>query len=483
MNPPVLAGAIDPEQYVLGPGDLLEVAYTGRSNPSERVRVTPSGRIHLAPTGPIEVAGLTLAAAEDHLQKKLAEFYAGTRITVDLLEVRRFRVHLLGHVIEPGMVETAATHRAADLLDDDEMLMEGASLRNLVLRRRGGDELAVDLVRYRLLGDLERNPSLQDGDVLYVPARRDSVSVFGRVPRPGFYEFRHGDSIEDLIALAGGFDSGADRELVELRRFSETDSDEVLSRILNIDAGDGREQVAAGDGVYIRVQRDWHRVDQVELKGEVHYPGTYGIERDGETLRALIRRAGGFTDEADPASVEVTRPDAFEFSKEDPEFLRLQAIPIHDMTNEEYEYLKLRSRQREGLASSVLSVSLLDETGIDLVLRGGDRIAVPARNLAVDVQGAVRYPGFVPYDSVRTAKDYIELAGGISERARTGKTRVIRKNTGERVAVGDRTRVDPGDLVWIPEKPDRDWWRIARETAVFLAQIGTLAIIVDSVTD
>jgi protein involved in polysaccharide export with SLBB domain len=184
ISTPVLAGAVDPDEYVLGPGDLLEIAYIGRSSPFEQVRVSPSGRIHLAPTGPIEVAGLTLAAAEMLLKTRLSEYYAGTRITVDLLEVRRFRVHLLGHVLVPGTIETAATRRASDLLPTNDALMERASLRNLVLRRKTGEEIRVDLVRYRLLGDLAVNPMLEDGDVLYVPAQRDSVSVFGRVPRP-----------------------------------------------------------------------------------------------------------------------------------------------------------------------------------------------------------------------------------------------------------------------------------------------------------
>ena len=222
----------------------------------------------------------------------------------------------------------------------------------------------------------------------------------------------------------------------------------------------------------------------MQLTGEVRYPGVYAIEKDKETLRSLIERAGGFTEDADPPASEVRRPNVFDVPEDDPEFLRLQTIPIQEMNDEEFEYLKLRSRQREGLASAVLSSHLADATsGQDLVLRAGDQVDVPRQNLAVDVQGAVKNPGFVPYDRARDARDYILLAGGISDRARTGKTRVIRSRTGERLKVGGDTRVDPGDLVWVPEKPDRNWWRIARDTAVFLAQIGTLVVIIDSVTD
>jgi protein involved in polysaccharide export with SLBB domain len=479
-----LEGAVDRAAYVLGPGDLLEVAYTGSSQPTERLRVSPSGRVQLAAAGPVEVAGLTLTDAETKLKDVLYRFYEGTRISVDVVEVRTFRVHLLGQVVAPGSFSVAATERASDLLDARAERAPRASLRNLTLRRKSGAEVPVDLVRYRLLGDLEANPWLQDGDVLVVPAQRDSVLVFGSVPRPGFYELRAGDTIDDLVELAGGFDSGADTEAVELRRFDGQDEGALTKSTLNLSAGDGAMLAQADDGVYIRTKPDWRRVQLVELNGEVRYPGLYAIEEEGETLQGLIARAGGLTEDADPSGTQVYRPNVFDKPQDDPEFRRLQSIPIQEMTDDEFEYLKLRSRQREGLASSVLAEALLKKEGSEaLVLRAGDRISVPTQNLAVDVQGAVRNPGFVPWEPGRSAHEYLELAGGKTDRARTGKTRIIRGRSGEHVRADGETHVDPGDLVWVPERQDRDWWRITRETAVFLAQIGTLIVIVDSVTN
>ena len=83
-SPTVLEGAVDPAEYVLGPGDVLQIVYTGRVQPAERVRVTPSGRIHLMATGPIEVAGLTLLDAGDEIREALSEYYDDARISVDL---------------------------------------------------------------------------------------------------------------------------------------------------------------------------------------------------------------------------------------------------------------------------------------------------------------------------------------------------------------------------------------------------------------
>jgi protein involved in polysaccharide export with SLBB domain len=483
-----LEGAVDPERYVLGPGDLLEVMYTGRANPSEEVRVSPSGRIHLAPTGPVAVAGLTLAEAEEKVKQVLARYYAQTKIGLDLLEVRSFRVHVLGLVPEPGAREVTAAHRVSDLFRPEiggtPAYLPRSSRRNMVLRHSAGDEVAVDLVRYETLGDLDMNPFLEDGDVLHVPAKLDSVSVFGFVARPGFIEFRAGDTIDQLIAIAGGFDSGADKLNVELRRFEPESPDVATRRILNLEAGDGSLAAQPGDGVYIRANLEWRRERLVEIYGEIRYPGVYAIQEGTETLRDLVQRAGGFTPEADPSGTRVERPNVFDRPEEDPEFQRLQGIPISEMSDEEYEYLKLRSRQREGLASSTLSSGLdSEEAGESLVLRAGDRVFVPRKNLAVDVQGAVKNPGFVPYEETRRVRDYVELAGGISPKARTGSMRVIRHRTGEWVKADKNTTIDPGDAVWVPEKPDRDWWRITREAAIFFGSIATIVLVVDSVAN
>ncbi len=491
-----LEGAVDPAAYVLGPGDLLEIAYTGRANPVERVRVSPSGRIHLAPTGPVEVAGLTLAEAEAKLRELLGRYYSQTRIGLDLIEIRSFRVHVLGEVERPGAREVTAAERVSDLFPAVEAREPAdaaplrpalrASERNLVLRRTSGGEIPVDLVRYRRLGDLAANPFLEDGDILFVPPKRDSVSVFGWVPRPGFIEFRAGDAIDDLVSIAGGFDSGADRGNVELRRFEGSGPEEAVRRILNFEAGDGRVPAAPGDGVYIRADLEWRKERLVEIHGEVRFPGVFAIQEGTETLRTLIDRAGGFTPEADPQGTLVERPDVFDRPAEDPEFQRLQNIPIAEMSHEEYEYLKLRSRQRAGLASAMLSVNLGrggDVEGEDLVLRSGDRVRVPKKNLAVDVQGAVKNPGFVPFDPARRAKDYLDLAGGISAKARTGGARIIRHRTGEWVKADGDTPVDAGDTVWIPEKQDRDWWKITREGVSFLAAVATIVVVINNVNN
>jgi len=475
-------GAVDPTGYVLGPGDLLQVVYTGRADPSEQVRVTPSGRIHLEPTGPVDVAGLTLAGAEQRIRDILSGFYEDTRISVDLLEVRTFRVHVLGHVREAGPVEVAATSRASELLASPEARRAGASQRNLTLRRRSGESVPVDLVRYRALGDLQANPFLQDGDVLFVPSQRDSVSIFGRVARPGFLEYREGDTVRDLIDLAGGFESSADRQAVELRRFREDEAAESFSQILDCTGDDASLAVRPGDGLYVRAHPDWRRERLVLLGGEVAYPGAYAIEKGEETLRSLVDRAGGFTEDAAPEATRILRPGVFDAPENDQEFQRLQSIPVQEMSKEEQEYLKLRSRQRQGLASAVLSEGLGNGGGHDLVLRAGDEIYVPQQNLAVDVQGAVKNPGFVPFDSTFSARDYVNAAGGVSERARVGTTQIIRSRTGERVKVGGGTRVDPGDLVWVPERADREWWRITRETAAFLAQVAAIYLVIDTAT-
>jgi protein involved in polysaccharide export with SLBB domain len=250
---------------------------------------------------------------------------------------------------------------------------------------------------------------------------------------------------------------------------------------LNLEAGEGSTTSAPGDALYIGADLDWNEEELVELEGEVRYPGVYVIREGRETLRELIERAGGFTADADPRGTYVERPEVFDPPEKDPELERLQNIPVDDMTKDEYAYWKLRSVQRQGQSSAVLSVDSFDLQAEELTLRDGDHVHVPKKNLSVDVQGAIKNPGFLPYDEERNAKDYIELAGGVSERARSGSVRIIRHRTGEWVDADKKTRVEPGDTVWVPERPARNGWRTVREVVTFLASVGTIVVVIDSV--
>ncbi len=152
----------------------------------------------------------------------------------------------------------------------------------------------------------------------------------------------------------------------------------------------------------------------------------------------------------------------------------------YDMTEDEYEYFKLRSRENRGLMVVDFHALLVDhDASQDLLLRSGDLIVIPKQRDFVSVLGMVRSPGNVMFEPGQSAEEYIRQAGGFAEKAAKGKARVIRASTGEWVSLGEAGRIESGDTIWIPEKPQRKYGQLFKDVIQVTTQILTIYLVVD----
>ena len=78
----------------------------------------------------------------------------------------------------------------------------------------------------------------------------------------------------------------------------------------------------------------------------------------------------------------------------------------------------------------------------------------------------------------RTVREYVSLAGGFSERAAPRKVRITRSVTGQSLRARDVQAVAPGDLIWVPERPDVTVWEHLKTLITVGAQVATLIIAV-----
>ncbi|MEZ4651697.1 MAG: SLBB domain-containing protein [Candidatus Eisenbacteria bacterium] len=479
-----LEGAVD-GGYTLGPGDRLGIYLWGDPPISFDTRVTLEGKVVLPQVGEADVLGKDLKAAEAEIARLLARRYRNQRVTLALLQLRRFQVHVTGQVELPGGVLASAADRVLDAIALAGGSLDGAGLRRVLIKGANGTDRRADIFRYLRTGEIESNPPLRDGDIVVVPYRGPQVFLYGAVSEPGGYEFLENDTLAELVQLAGGMTEDADPDSVEVTRFV----DGVRTERFYL-SFQGREELEAasdfvlreGDQVQIRRNLNWHRRQIVEVRGEVKFPGTFPIV-DGETrLSEVIERAGGFTDLAFLPEATVIRRRAIRL--DDKEYERLQKMSSSEMTDDEYEYYKMKSREQKGLMV-VDFVGLFDEgkADQDLLLRSGDAIEVPAKKDFVSVLGEVSEPGNVYYRPLLGIDAYIDLAGGFSSNADKGKVRVIRVATGEWVEKDKVGLLEAGDTIWVPEKPDRDYWRYFQETLGVVTQILTVYLIVDRATN
>ncbi len=97
-----------PQNYVLGPGDLLVVDVYGASQDALKLTVTPDGDIIIPGFGPIQVSGMTVSAAQSKIQHKLGDYYQSSSIKTSLGQTRTILVNVMGEVRTPGTYTLSA---------------------------------------------------------------------------------------------------------------------------------------------------------------------------------------------------------------------------------------------------------------------------------------------------------------------------------------------------------------------------------------
>jgi polysaccharide export outer membrane protein len=472
-----LRGPVDEAEYIVGPGDRFSVTLWGQTVIYLDETVTPEGDLVLPGVAVIPVAGEKLERVKKDIRERLAGLYRNVEVSVSLVELREFQVNVLGAVQEPGAYVGTALDPASVMIEEAGGLVEGASERNISITRRGGGRARVDIARYRNAGDLSADPPILDGDVIFVPYAKAFVHVGGGVALPGTYEFVDGETIGSLIELAGGVVGGAARDTVEVRTF--IDGQTTRSSEVDVSRPDGWAfRLQEGDQVLVRVNPDWRVPRQVFVEGEVLYPGIYGINEGADRLSEVLARAGGPTPEASIRDAKLYRLPVSE--ETDPELERLRLIPVRDMSDTEYAYLKTMSRERGG--SVVVDFAQVLAGEADVPVRGDDRIVVPKVKVTVEVTGQVITPGKVRHVPGERYGYYVKQAGGYTSEAHRGGTRVIKRSTGQQMSARRAGAPEPGDVVWVPEEPEGDLWAVLRETVALLASLATVYLVIDQAT-
>ena len=245
----------------------------------------------------------------------------------------------------------------------------------------------------------------------------------------------------------------------------------------------GLIKVKYSDQVIIREKSEYYNEQWVLVKGRVKYPGLYKIEKNKSTLTEIMNKAGGFLEDAGLVDATLFRTNSD--TTADPEFERIKLIPRVDMTDDEYDYLKAKSRQRSGKVVVDFSALFIENRlSEDVTLKRGDIINVPEKKNYITLIGQVVNPGNIVFNPKLSVGDYIALAGGFSWRAIESDVRVIKVNTGEWVDADDIEQLDPGDTIWVLEDPPGPkFWDVFTTTLSVLGQFAaivaaTIAVIV-----
>jgi len=215
----VIESEVDPASYILGPGDKIGVSIITSSNIAYILTITPTGELWIPDIGPIHISGKNILDAKNKVAKYIHEHQSkAASISVVLLNIRQFRIQVIGAVTSPGFINVSSIGRLTDGIRKVGGLHKLSDEENISISRLLGDDIHCSLKSYHFDGDLINNPILKEGDIVRVPYisefkndikesishKQSYVFVTGFVLRPTGHKYMPGYKINDYIAMSGG---------------------------------------------------------------------------------------------------------------------------------------------------------------------------------------------------------------------------------------------------------------------------------------
>lgn len=486
----MMDGPINPDEYLVGPNDFLNITIWTRETQQFETIITPDAKVLIPTVGAVDVRGLTLGETAEKIRKAVSSQYR-VESDVSLLKMRQFKVNVIGTVHQPGTIIATPATRVSEAIDLVGGALQRADRRHVLLYRKNTEgprqEIPVDLLYYYAEGDLNSNPTLLDGDVIRVNILDPEkiVEISGKVNAPGEYTWHEGDSISSLLRVAYGFTVDADRDSIEV--VSVGDRGKMIRRTYHSALPDGGvtddRTLQIGDRIYVRPKPQYRDRNQVVVEGEVEKPGFYPIVPGQTRLRTLIESAGGFTEDASILDARLIRRQAI--NQDDEYFAYVNAIESERRTPEEAEYF--RTKLLENRTQGSMTINFRDVMNNDeeqnLVLIDDDSLYVPKRVNYIRISGKVKNPGNFLYSPEYSYHDYIAKAGGYGWRAEVDETQIIKGRTGDRLPAEDEGeyRLEPGDAIYVPEEKPGNFWEGFTTTITIVAQVATIIAVVVSV--
>jgi protein involved in polysaccharide export with SLBB domain len=431
----------------------------------------------------------------DGASKTLAAFHVqdGDRVLVSsILPYNEKAVYLEGHVFRPGKYPYRDGITVNELLRSYQDLLPEPADHAEIVRLQAPDFRPMTIsfkLSDVLVGD---DPiALQPFDLIRIFSRYEvdppKVTILGEVLRPGEYPLAQDMTAAGLVTMAGGFKRSAYREQADLSSYVVQNGAKVVvaHRAIEIGkavAGERNADVTLkpGDLVSIRQLTAWVDIGaSVAVRGEVVYPGTYGIT-EGERLSSVLKRVGGFRETAYPIGAVLERVQVREMGEK----TRLEMIRRMETaspglsgalsaTPEQAATLQAMEQQRQQILASLRShpaggrmvirisadVGRWENTPADIEMRAGDTLVVPKRPNFVMVGGQVSNATAISYLRGKEAGWYLRQAGGTTPSADKKGIFILRADGSVVGRSGGlwrenvlSTRLQPGDSIVVPEK-------------------------------
>lgn len=509
---------IDPTYYLIGPGDIISLIAMPIINIEYPIKVSPDNSIIIPRIGKLVLQNMNLYKVQDTINKLFLKRNSNAIVSVTLAQSRLCLVTVKGNVLNAGSFTLPASYRVSSAIrfcnqqkvngtmnpNEMEMYMKlfenireseklsnssgnsalsAYSSRNVVLLRKDGSSVSVDVEKSIALNNPIEDPYVKEGDEIYVPHEKfdyPKISISGAVLRPITLPFKKGDKLSLLLKFGRGFTSNADANNIYLfmpGRDSKIkiELDDSLKLIgpdydlipgSSVIVGESFTALAGEQGV-------------ISIVGHVALPGNYIIEKNKSKLKEIINNAGGFTPKAYLPLAYIIRRTENMNRLIDPHKEQWEKFQYSDLTLEDTIRYAMDMKLRKSIVSCDFQKLFDDkDDSYNVVLQDGDVIFVPENPQRVFVYGQVNNPGFVDFKPDQSMKWYINKAGGFASGAAEDRARIIRGNNKVWLKDDENVVVYAGDEIYVPRPPDVPATLQAQKYGVLASIIGAVTGVV-----
>lgn len=383
------------------------------------------------------------------------------------------RVTITGAVYREGVFELDSGMTVNDLINKADGLREDAFMQRAEIFRLKNN-LTKEMLSFDLNDTIaEKSILLKREDSVVVSSIFDLkdkyyVSVLGEIRNPGYYDYRDSLTLKDVILQAGGFTVAAFPERIEVARLIKRDTltaqDVRASTIIEVrgledlSSPEKNLQLEPSDIITVRRKPGFLAFQTVTVTGQLQYPGPYVLAKREERVSDLIKRAGGFTPEADLDGAYIKR---YNLEDKTNQVKQQTILNIQEQLNDSTNFVQQDvEKQYDQIPLNVAKLLANPSSPEDVVLMSGDELIVPKYNAEVKISGSVLFPTQIPYNEKYNLRDYISSAGGVSESGKKNKIYVVYANGKASATHGflffkSFPTVKPGTEIIVPAKEEK----------------------------
>jgi protein involved in polysaccharide export with SLBB domain len=428
---PSLTDVPVPANYVVGPGDEIDLKIWGAVDVAMRLPVDRNGQITVPKVGPITVAGTPSSELDAHLKKQVGRVFNNFELSANIGRLRSMQIFVVGQARNPGAYTVSSLSTLISALFESGGPAANGSMRAVQLVRGGKTVTTLDLYKFIHAGDTAADARLLPGDVIVVPAAGPRVALTGATDTPAIFELANAEeSIGQLLTYSAGSQTLTTPHKALLERVNKQDAKaprEVQERTL--DATGLKTTVRDGDLLTL-FKISGQFANAVTLRGNVERPLRHAF-KPGMRVADLVPEADAlilpdyYSRKNSSVQYEAARNDKLSGEKVAND-VKTQLTEIN------WDYAAIERLDPKAVKTTLIPFNLgkaiKDKDPVhnialmpgDVVtIFGVDDIPVPLekRTQFVRLGGEVKAPGIYQVSPGETLPQLVQRAGGLSRDA------------------------------------------------------------------